>query len=496
MRRLGLALLTALAATAFLLAMVASGAPEASAATKAVLVKDLNPGDGGSNPSVLTDVNGTLFFRADDGIHGAEVWKSKVTGRAPTLVEDINPGAGSSCPLDQEGDPDCAFGFTNVDGTAIFAANDGTTGSELWRSNGTGASTTLVRDINPGTSGAIPGYVPSANLITVNGTVFFVASDGIHGFELWKSDGTAGGTTLVKDINPGADSSDPEELTNVNGTLFFSARDRTSGLALWKSDGTAAGTTLVKNIDPVLLTNVNGTLFFRADDGTSGLELWKSDGSVAGTTLVKDINPGGGYEGSSIPNFLTDADGTLFFSADDGIHGSELWKSDGTSAGTTLVKDVNTGVGYPVGNPGSSFPNALTNVNGTLFFNADDGIHGFELWKSDGTAAGTTLVKDIASGTAGSWPGGFGYGDFYPGAATNVSGTLFFSADDGIHGRELWKSDGSAAGTTLVKDIKPGGGYDRSSFPFGLTNVSGTLFFSADDGVHGYELWKTRPRVR
>ena len=163
--------------------------------------------------------------------------------------------------------------------------------------------------------------------------------------------------------------------------------------------------------------------------------------------LVKDINPG---SGSSDPISLTNVNGTLFFAADDGIDGIELWKSDGTAAGTVLVKDIGPG-------GRSSFPGNLRSVDGTLFFSAGDGTNGFELWKSDGTAAGTALVKDINPG-----------GSSFPGALTNVNGTLFFSAGDGTNGIELWKSDGTAAGTVLVKDINPGAG---GSQPLDLTNV-------------------------
>ncbi len=256
---------------------------------------------------------------------------------------------------------------------------------------------------------------------------------------------------LVKDIFPGSDSSfsDDSFFTNVNGTLFFVANDGTTGRELWKSNGTAAGTILVKDIfpgvggsSPSFLTNVNGTLFFMANDGTTGWELWKSNGTALGTTLVKDINPGGD---SSIlfPSFgvLTNVNGTLFFVANDGTTGGELWKSDGTTIGTTLVKDIRPG--SSVNDP---WPGGLTNVNGTLFFVANDGTTGGELWKSDGTTIGTTLVKDIRPVFASSelrW-------------LTNVNGTLFFVANDGTTGPELWKSDGTTIGTTLFKDIIPG----------------------------------------
>ncbi len=91
---------------------------------------------------------------------------------------------------------------------------------------------------------------------------------------------------------------------------------------------------------PDQLTIVNGTLFFRANDGTNGTELWKSNGTEAGTIIVKDINPG---SGASVPEHLTDVNGTLFFQAGDSTNGFELWKSDGSEAGTIMIKDINPG---------------------------------------------------------------------------------------------------------------------------------------------------------
>ena len=122
----------------------------------------------------------------------------------------------------------------------------------------------------------------------------------MNGTELWKSDGTAAGTVLVKNISPGDSSSYFYNLTVVGNTLFFSARG-VSGTGLWKSDGTAAGTVLVKNISPDNLTAVGNTLFFSAR-GVSGYELWKSDGTAAGTVLVKNIRPS---SSSSNPRNLT-----------------------------------------------------------------------------------------------------------------------------------------------------------------------------------------------
>jgi ELWxxDGT repeat protein len=311
---------------------------------------------------------------------------------------------------------------------------------------------------------------PRFNLTNVNGTLFFQANDGTSGHELWESNGSAAGTFMVKDINPGATGSYPSNLTNVNGTLFFSANDGTNGDGLWESNGSAAGTfAVVADINPVTgnanpsnLTNVNGTLFFQADNGFHGSELWES--TAAGTFMVKDINPG---TTGSYPSDLTNVNGTLFFSANDGTNGDGLWESNGSAAGTFLIADIN-----PV--TGNANLSNLTNVNGTLFFQADNGFHGSELWES--TAAGTFMVKDINPGPSSS----------YPADLTNVSGILFFQAWDGTHGVELWESNGTSAGTALVADINPNG---ASSNPASLTNVNGALFFSADDGNLGVEPW-------
>jgi ELWxxDGT repeat protein len=266
----------------------------------------------------------------------------------------------------------------------------------------------MVLDINTNTLDAHP-----SQMMAIGSTTYFTADDGVHGIELWKSDGTGAGTTLVKDINPSSASSNPGSLTNVNGTLFFSADDGTHGIELWKSDGTAAGTVMLKDIYPGSylfssipreLTNLNGTLFFTAyDPATGGWGLWKSESTAVGTVVVK-----GGY--SSSPIRLTDVNGTLFFTAEDHT-GYELWKSDGTAAGTTLVKDIYPGTHREYGYDGSwwyvqnsSNPTQLTNLSGTLFFSAVDGTHGSELWKSDGTAAGTVLLKDINPGVPHSYP--------------------------------------------------------------------------------------------
>lgn len=225
---------------------------------------------------------------------------------------------------------------------------------------------------------------------------------------------------LVKDINtqPAIFSSNPHNFFTIGSTTLFVAETPEIGSELWKTDGTAAGTALVKDINPFggsspsWLTAANGVLYFAVDDGAHGLELWKTDGTTAGTALVKDINPGAA---GSNPSPLTEADGVLFFTVDDGTHGVELWKTDGTAAGTALVSDIKPGTE-------GSYPRALTKVNETLFFTVvSDPAHGPELWKSDGTAAGTMRVMNIA-------PEGQRTQGSDPGVLTDLNGTLFFNA--------------------------------------------------------------------
>ena len=372
---------------------------------------------------------------------------------------------------------------------------------------------------------------PSA-FVEANGFAYFTADDGVHGRELWRTDGTAAGTAMVTDLYTGSawddgsysyvpNASNPQNLTVVGGSLFFTADDGVNGTELWKSDGTASGTALVKDIqtgsdfdydsysyvpnssNPQSLTAGEGLLYFTADDGVSGTELWQSDGTTSGTVLVKDVYSGSSFDNdsysyvpnSSNPENLTAVEGLLFFTANDGVNGTELWETDGTAAGTVLVKDIQTGSDFDSDSssyvPNSSNPQHLTTVDGTLFFAADDGVNGNELWKSDGTATGTVLVSDIYSGSSLDYDT-YSYAPHSsnPQEFTEVGGLLFFVADDGVHGGELWKSDGTSGGTGLVKDIESGSSGDLSYYP-GFTTIDETLFFAANDGVHGKELWRS-----
>ena len=471
-----------------------------------VLLKDINSGPDGSDIKSPIHWSDHLYFIANDGIHGDELWRTDGTPGGTVLVKDINPGPASS-----ESSP-----FSEGLGGFFFIAEDGTHGQELWHSNGTTSGTKLVKDIYPGTSPALDPYSLWDSAIILN-HFYFVAADGVHGQELWRSDGTELGTELVKDINPGITSANPRRLTTSGNTLFFAANDGVDGQELWHSDGTNTGTVLVKDIiagsastdlwhltafanglaffvddgihgrelwysdgstanlvkdinpgsasainsiNQPGLAVVNNTLLFRADDDSHGPELWRSDGTAAGTSLMNDINSG--LDGST-PGWFRVFDNYLYLRADDGLHGEELWRSDGTSAGTSLVKNINT---YPYG----SDPNSLTDVNERLFFSAETEAVGRELWSTDGTPGTTILVKDIYSGPESSRPDTF----------TAFDEMLFFVADDGLFGRELWRSDGTSEGTILVKDIVIG---PDGSYPSNLMSLNETLFFTTPNGL-------------
>ena len=226
--------------------------------------------------------------------------------------------------------------------------------------------------------------------------------------------------------------------------------------------------------DEQAMASVNGYIYLSINDGHHGYELWRSDGSEAGTVIVKDIDP----DGSSRPIHLTGINDVLYFAATDEEHGSELWKSDGTVTGTVMVKDINPGKDYGVY---EYYQGILVNYMDILYFTGNDGVHGDELWKSDGTAAGTVLVKDID-------PNGDEGGPYssFPRNFVSVDGNLFFAAST-EYGEDLWKSDGSEAGTVLVKDISPG----EYSMILELAAVGGTLYFTVDENQYGCELWKS-----
>src|ERR1043166_7301895 len=189
--------------------------------------------------------------------------------------------------------------------------------------------------------------------------------------------------------------------------------------------------------------------------------------------MVSDINQNPSPTGINPANMTRFGD-ELFFAGEDPVHGSELWKSDGTPEGTVLVKDIFAGTG-------SGSPQKFTPFNGALYFFGNHGTTGLELWKTDGTAEGTVMIKDIWVGRRPSVN--------VNSSLVRVGGALFFDASDGVTGDELWTSDGTAAGTMLVKDLTPVGTIPDDSLPTSLTDLSGKLLFAARGPAFDGELY-------
>jgi ELWxxDGT repeat protein len=293
----------------------------------------------------------------------------------------------------------------------------------------------------------------------------------------------------IADINPGASGSYPSNFFAFANNLYFSAYTLSNGFELWKYNGTTVE--LVADINdtfddlgfgvkegndslPAWLTEYNGALYFSAYDAKRGAELWRTDGT--NVTRVADINPDLNdtikfNPNSSWPSELTVFNNALYFSANSSatLTNYELFKYDGSSV--TRVANIHPDIGPDQ----SSYPNNLTVFNGALYFMANDGVNGYELWKHDGTS--TVLVTNIN-------PGGV-ESSSYPKLFKPFNGQLYFQAYHSDYGFELWRTDGT--NVTLAADIFPGA---ESSNPEFFTEYKGALYFRATDGVHGYELFK------
>jgi ELWxxDGT repeat protein len=314
-------------------------------------------------------------------------------------------------------------------------------------------------DINPGADGSSAMWTAGV----LGDQLLFGANDGVHGYELWKTNATSSGVTFVKDIWPGSptDSSSPSQFTELGGYLYFTAEDGTHGVELWRTNGTTAGTALVKDIyiggnssNPAQLTRVGSVLYFTAYDGVHGQEVWVTDGTAAGTTLVADINVTAGNTGSD-PNDLYSFNDSLWLRADNGEFGAELWQ----------ISDVAI-VGFDLhAGPLSSYPREFTTFSdGKMYFQAYDQTNGTELWRTDGISA-PVLFADIATGSEDSSPSEF----------TELNGNLYFAARTTAEGRELWSTNGTT--TALAADIWAG---SASSNPEWFVALGTTLYYAAE----------------
>ena len=470
------------------------------------LVKDINPmaTPGESTPAGFAAAGNVALFDAWDGVSERVLWRSDGTPEGTWQLD----GEGGLRGVARIGDRHIVLGRSlwATDGTSMVRLTEEgvdiasrpawvpeqdvvyfVADRELWRTDGTPAGTRLA------------AHVPDpANLTAFQGRVWFAAQGA-----LWRSDGTR--TDLVKKVSP-------RLLRVVGKRLTFVA----PGEELWATDGTSRGTAVLTRFGATFLDSVvvGARLYFTADSPRQGQELWVSDGTAGGTRALTHFARREAFYAPLESMYLPlprSAPGRFVFVAHDGVHGPEPWVTDGTPKGTRLLRDLCPGECRGV-------DTVWLTHRGLLYMTATDGARGYEPWVTDGTEKGTRLVRDICRGSCESIASSFlVLGDRVLFAAHDGRNGFELWATDGtasvrlsdfvpehpwisLHGAvlpgkllfgagELWVTDGTPAGTQLVRDlteIDVGG-----SFLSGLRELNGEALFFADDGVHGYELWKS-----
>lgn len=475
-------------------------------------VKNINSSEQGYNSTLPKTVGDKIFFIGTTQEHGSELWITDIACQNTFLVKDIYEGPASSY-VDLKSS-------VILDSILFFIANDGSK-ERLWRSNGTKAGTYYIENIQT------PWSFESKLLCSMGGYIYFAGSQIIsydhRGTELYKTDGTTAGTSLVKDIAPGLLHSAPNSLTSFDNILYFSASDNINGEELWRSDGTPEGTYMVKDILPGKGSSIpesktrffrfKNTVFFSATDNNSKIELWATNSNTDSTYKVS-VNSGNLLTFEFPADFLEVEEKLYFTTAYKNtydtyvkklwcynsltntfssisnisfyhnkyltliknyiyIHGNNnsLYKVNTKTQAVSLVKsnlsviDLQYSSGQPI-----AYINTVLNDK-YFFCGSDVGSSNYELWAADST--GAYMVYNIAKGKKNS-----DYKSSLPRYITPIGGKLFFYAADNTSGVELWVSDGQINGETkMVKNLYTE--TDESSYPSNLLKVNNKLFFRA-----------------
>ena len=462
------------------------------------MVRDINPGGGDSDPHYFASVGETLYFVAQDGTHGKEIWRTDGTEEGTRLVCDLWPGAPGSEP----------WSPVSFQGRLYFCANSSRYGEELFATDGTTQGTGIVADIIPGKESSGPN-----SLTPVGDVLFFSARDLQHGEELWMSYGMGRETRLAADINGPSQqpSSRPRHLRSWRDKLYFIADDERQTPSLWTSDGTADGTILLAPCGegeghrrPFEISR--DRVYYASADPSHGEELWVIDSTPGEAQLLKDICPG---PASSSPHDFMPYDACLAFLATDSAGKAGVWITDGTAANTlpltapipkkaermTVVQDrlfilssddrqthlLDTFL-LPTVIP--SDPNEL--IESTRYALASSSVIDFRAWVRRLAEAGLDRTAIMAAAIPLTLPKDRK-------AAATADGNAIVLAAHGLEcGYELFQTDGTPDGTTLIVDAFPG---PASSNPANFTWYHGELYFIAEHPEEGQVIWRYRPAL-
>lgn len=442
---------------------------------QATLLSDINVGTG-SGISGSADfsvvVGDTMFFVATDNGTTYNLYRTEGTPQSTIKLTSIDAG---NTFVGQ---------WARVNGKYIFSMyNASTVGRELYVSDGTPSGTTLLKDICPGTVSGL--YSASDFSYNDGNALYFVAAANGGNFDLWKTDGTTNGTIQLSTVN--ATSTALGHWTKMpNGKFIFSLFDGGAvyGRELFITDGTPSGTSILKDIDAGPLTAFSGAndfiklegnyIYFAATDNDYNYELWKSDGTNAGTIKLSNI-------GATTPaiGHWNAINGKFVFSSFDNstVYGRELWVTDGTTNGTALLKDIRNGIGSSL----DGAADFIYNDGNILYFVATDNAVNYELWSTDGTSANTLKVSNTGAiaNTIGHW--------------TKLNNHFIFTMNDGgsLRGREMWVTDGTFGNTNVLKDILPGTTSAFTGASDFIIKEGNVAFFIATDNGNTFDLWKT-----
>lgn len=301
--------------------------------------------------------------------------------------------------------------------------------------NGLAQVPNLLKDLSPGSSSS---YLPGLYARPNNDILFAVGNNTLGSGGLWVSDGSTAGTIRLNRVIPTVST-----FFEHNNKTYFTTS--TGNYQLWSTNGTVAGTDSIAS--PPGLTGWGTPMAIGSNSfvfTVAANKLWTSDLTTAGTFSIA-----GGATGMTI---LKVVNNIAYFRATTATEGTELWRTDGTAAGTYILKDIWAGAG-------SSFTNnPIVGVSGNnVYFIANNGSSGAELWRTDGTTSGTILLGDIYPGTASS---GITSAKFWVG-----NNGVYFTANNQVNGAEMWFSDGTVANTHLIADVAAGAASASPSRP-------------------------------